>query len=268
MKIALIGSDEGTLALALLLARQHSVTLLTSSEAQADRINDGAPLLTEPFAIDFQNTHRGLLHLKATTSKLLALSGAVITIIGEADGRPDASKSDNREHHNALLADHIIHEALPLNPGSWFILQGLLPLGETLLLRKRHHTPNIIRAPFLGHPLHALQSILHSERIVVGSCTALGHTYAQLIRLLLGNPDTPIQLTGSHEAEAIGLLHDSSQHHTPTQKLKRVIEFALLNGLATRDLIEGLSLHTALPELMPTAAPSPMRGTRLRPVQP
>lgn len=255
MRITIVGSDPASLALAMLLARMHTVTVLSSVAQHVEFINACQPPLDEPFARAYQQAHRTLLHLKATHNAPLALRDAALTIVGEAVQAPSSLTPSERLERNSAQAHRIIADSLPLNPGAWFVLQGLVPQGTTATLRKTLGTPNIIFAPFMGGPSPTLYSTLHPSRIVVGACTGLAHVYAQLLRSQLSDAATPILMTGSQEAEAIGLLREPP-HGAPPCSLPQAIEHARRHGLATRDLIEGLQLHDSLPVLLNTPIPA------------
>lgn len=248
MKITIVGSDPGSLALAVLLARTHTVTVLEHDTQRVEQINSGRPPLPDPYAQAYLYAHRQLLHIKATSCAPQALRDAALTIVGEARTEPQALPRTERLQANIAQAHQVLGDALPLNPAAWFVLQGLVPLGLTTTLRKEHLTPNVIRAPYMGGRAATLQSGLQPRRIVVGACTGLAHIYAQLMRNQLNEPDAPILMTGSQEAEAIGLLREPPLNEPPPG-VHQLIEYAGIHGLATRDLIEGLDLLDTLPVL-------------------
>lgn len=251
MKITLVGSDPASLAMAVLLARTHAVTVLSNIPQHIEFINAGQPPLEEPYARAYLQAHRNLLHLKATPSAPLALRDAALTVIGEAMAEPSSVTTTARLERNLAQARQIITASLPLNPGAWFVLQGLVPQGSTNALRQTHGTPNIICAPPIGGPVPTLYNSLHPQRIIVGACTGLAQVYAQLLRSQLSDADTLILMTGSQEAEAIALLRETPDAEAPCS-LQQAIEHARRHGLSTRDLIEGLQLHESLPVLLST----------------
>ncbi|WP_310564766.1 hypothetical protein [Hydrogenophaga sp.] len=257
MKITIVGSDPSSLALAVMLARTHTVTVLERDHQRVEQINSGRPPLPDPYAQAYLYAHRQLLHIKATPDAQQALRDAALTIVGEAQTAPQSIPRTERLQANTAQAHQVLGDALPLNPGAWFVLQGLVPLGLTTTLRKEHLTPNVIRAPYMGGPAATLESGLYPRRIVVGACTGLAHVYAQLMRNQLKDPDAPILLTGSQEAEAIGLLREPPLNE-PAPGLHQLVQYAGIHGLATRDLIDGLDLLDTLPVLdTPQPQPAP-----------
>lgn len=254
MKITLVGSDPASLALAVLLARTHTITVLSCVPQHVESINAGRPPLEESYARAYLQAHRNLLHLRATNDAPLALRDAALTIVGEAMAHPLSVNPAERLEHNNAQAHQVITTSLPLNPGAWFVLQGLVPQGTTAALRRTHGTPNIICAPTMAGPVPTLYNSLHPQRIIVGACTGLAQVYGQLLRAQLPDADTPILMTGSQEAEAIALLREATDGK-PACSLHQAIEHARQHGLATRDLIEGLQLHDSLPVL--PAVPQP-----------
>ena len=216
MKITVAGVGYVGLSLAVLLAQNHDVTAITTTESKAEMLNQFiSPIQDDEIERFFKEVREGerTLNLFTTTDKEAAYGNADLVIIATPTNYDDVN-----HFFDTSAVEDAIEWALKVNPDVLMVIKSTIPVGYTESVREKYGVDNIIFSPEFLRESKALYDNLHPSRIVVGCDDDQmedGQMFADL--LLEGareeekrsgaiEQDIPVLLTHLTEAEAIKLF--------------------------------------------------------------
>ncbi|KQP77964.1 UDP-glucose 6-dehydrogenase [Aeromicrobium sp. Leaf289] len=234
MRIAVVGTGYVGLSNAVVLAQRHQVVAVDVDAAKVDLINARrSPIEDRELQ---QYLAEKPLDLVATTDADAACAGADFVVVATpTDYDPRTNYFDTSS------VETVVRAALAAEPSAVIVIKSTVPVGYTATLRERHPGASIIFSPEFLREGRALHDNLHPSRIVVGSETAEGKEFAQLLREGAVDDDVPVLLTGSTEAEAIKLFANTYLA-LRVAYFNELDTYAALTGLDTRQIIEGVGL--------------------------
>ncbi len=219
MKITVAGVGYVGLSLAVLLAQNHEVTAITTTEKKAERLNQFiSPIQDDEIERFFKEVREGqrVLNLHTTTDKASAYGSADLVIIATPTNYDDVG-----HFFDTSAVEDAIEWTLKVNPDVLMVIKSTIPVGYTESVKKKYGIKNIIFSPEFLRESKALYDNLHPSRIVVG-CDADQEKQARMFAdLLLEGARTeekrsgskeqniPVLLTRLTEAEAIKLFANS-----------------------------------------------------------
>lgn len=234
MKIVVVGSGYVGLSNAVLLARQHGVTILDIDAAKVDRVNARqSPIVDAELEASLANDR---LDLTATLDRDAAYTGADFVIV--------ATPTDydvETDFFNTSSVEGVIAEALVRAPDATIIIKSTVPVGFTARMRDAHASDRIVFSPEFLREGKALFDNLHPSRVVVGDRSERGQAFADMLVAASLRPDAPILLTDSTEAEAIKLF-SNTYLAMRVAFFNELDTYAAAHGLDTRQIIDGVSL--------------------------
>lgn len=234
MKLAVIGLGYVGLSNAALLARNHDVVAVDVSTTKVAAVNAGRCTI-EDLELKAE-LGSGALRLMATTDLVHAVRGARFAIVATpTDYDP---KDDYFDTHSV---DQVTASVLAADKEVLVVIKSTIPVGHVELLRKRLETDRIIFSPEFLREGRALYDNLYPSRIVVGERTERARSFANLMYESAQKKDVPILLTGPTEAEAIKLF-SNTYLALRVAFFNELDSYAMLNGLVTREIIEGVGL--------------------------
>ena len=251
MKITVAGVGYVGLSLAVLLAQNHEVTAITTTDAKADKLNQFiSPIQDDEIERFFKETREGKrkLNLHTTTDKAAAYGSAELVIIATPTNYDD-------EHHffDTSAVEDAIEWTLKVNPNVMMVIKSTIPVGYTESVREKYGVSNIIFSPEFLRESKALYDNLHPSRIVVG-CTDDQKAEAQNFADLLlegarteekraGTPEQDIKILLAHltEAEAIKLFANTYLA-VRVAYFNELDTYAQTKGLDTQMIIDGVCM--------------------------
>ncbi len=224
--------------MAVLLAQRHEVIAYDLSSARADQINRKHSPIKDPDVERYLATAH--LDLRATTHAQEAFANAEFVVIATpTDYDPTTNYFDTRS------VEAVIEQVKKINPGAHVVIKSTVPVGFTARMLDKHPPLNIIFSPEFLREGRALHDNLYPSRIVIGSASATGNVFADLLREAALKKDVPVLFMGPTEAEAVKLFANTFLAMR-VAFFNELDTYAASHGLDTRPIIEGVSLDSRI----------------------
>ena len=251
MKITVAGVGYVGLSLAVLLAQNHEVTAITTTEKKAEKINKFiSPIQDDEIERFFKEAREGqrTLNLKTTTDKAAAYGSADLVIIATPTNYDDVG-----HFFDTSAVEDAIEWTLKVNPDVFMVIKSTIPVGYTESVKKKYGIKNIIFSPEFLRESKALYDNLHPSRIVVGCDVDQEKEAREFADLLLegarteekrsgsAEQDIPVLLARLTEAEAIKLFANSYLA-VRVAYFNELDTYAQMMGLDTQMIIDGVCM--------------------------
>ena len=251
MKITVAGVGYVGLSLAVLLAQNHEVTAITTTDAKAEKLNKFiSPIQDDEIERFFREANAGerKLDLHTTTDKAAAYGSADLVIIATPTNYDDVN-----HFFDTSAVEDAIEWTLKVNPDVMMVIKSTIPVGYTDSVKKKYGVKNIIFSPEFLRESKALYDNLHPSRIVVGADDDQKEIAEQFGELLLEGAcceekragqepqDIPILITRPTEAEAIKLFANTYLA-VRVSYFNELDTYAQSKGLDTQMIIDGVCL--------------------------
>ena len=251
MKITVAGVGYVGLSLAVLLAQNHEVTAITTTDAKAEKLNKFiSPIQDDEIERFFKEANAGerSLNLHTTTDKASAYGNAELVIIATPTNYDDA-------HHffDTSAVEDAIEWTLKVNPDVLMVIKSTIPVGYTESVKKKYGIRNIIFSPEFLRESKALYDNLHPSRIVVGAEDDQREQAEMFADLLLEGAKTEEKRAGQQpqdiktlithptEAEAIKLFANSYLA-VRVAYFNELDTYAQSVGLNAQEIIDGVCM--------------------------
>lgn len=257
MKITVAGVGYVGLSLAVLLAQNHEVTAITTTESKAEKLNKFiSPIQDDEIERFFKECRDGerKLNLHTTTDKAAAYGAAELVIIATP-----TNYDDQNHFFDTSAVEDAIEWTLKVNPSVMMVIKSTIPVGYTIGVREKYGVDNIIFSPEFLRESKALYDNLHPSRIVVGCGEGQEEEAKRFAELLLdgarteekrtGTPrqDIPILITHLTEAEAIKLFANTYLA-VRVSYFNELDTYAQTKGLNTEMIIKGVGMDPRIGE--------------------
>ena len=251
MKITVAGVGYVGLSLAVLLAQNHEVTAITTTEAKAEKLNKFiSPIQDDEIERFFREAREGhrKLDLKTTTDKEAAYKSAELVIIATP-----TNYDDKHNFFDTSAVEDAIEWTLKCNPNVMMVIKSTIPVGYTESVREKYGIDNIIFSPEFLRESKALYDNLHPSRIVVGCRKGQeekAECFAELLlegarteekRAVQPEQDIPVLITPLTEAEAIKLFANTYLA-VRVSYFNELDTYAQTKGLDTEMIIKGVGM--------------------------
>lgn len=251
MKITVAGVGYVGLSLAVLLAQNHEVTAITTTESKAENLNQFiSPIQDDEIERFFKETREGKrkLNLHTTTDKESAYKNAELVIIAT----PTNYDEENHFFDTSAVED-AIEWTLKVNPDVLMVIKSTIPVGYTESIREKYGIRNILFSPEFLRESKALYDNLYPSRIVVGCDDDQkdeGQMFADLLvegareeekRSDSPKQDISVLLTHLTEAEAIKLFANTYLA-VRVSYFNELDTYAQMKGLDAEMIIDGVCM--------------------------
>ena len=251
MKITVAGVGYVGLSLAVLLAQNHEVTAISTTEPKAEKLNRFiSPIQDfeiERFFCEAREGRRNL-NLRTITDRATAYASADLVIIATPTNYDEAN-----HFFDTSAVEDAIERTRKSNPNALIVIKSTVPVGYTESVRKKYNARDILFSPEFLRESKALYDNLHPSRIIVG-CDDSQKEQAQMFADLLvegvrteerrtGTPEQiiPVLLTRLTEAEAIKLF-SNTYLAVRVSYFNELDTYAQTKGLDTRMIINGVCM--------------------------
>lgn len=251
MKITVAGVGYVGLSLSVLLAQNHEITAITTTESKAEKLNNFiSPIQDDEIERFFKEVKEGSrnLNLRTTTDKKEAYSSAELVIIATP-----TNYDDKGNFFDTSAVEDAIEQTLKYNPGVLMVIKSTIPVGYTESIKKKYNTSNIIFSPEFLRESKALYDNLHPSRIVVGAeenQTDQARIFANLLlegarteekRQGVKEQEIPILIAPPTESEAIKLFANTYLA-VRVAYFNELDTYAQVKGLDTDMIIKGVCM--------------------------
>ncbi|MBP6994803.1 MAG: nucleotide sugar dehydrogenase [Phycicoccus sp.] len=234
MKITVVGLGYVGLANAVLLAQHHEVVALDLDARRVDLVAQRRSPVHDDQLTAFLSGRQ--LQLTATTDPQTAYAGADFVVIATPTDYDEVAGTFDTSSVEAVAS-----QAVERAPGAAVIVKSTVPVGFTRRLRATLGREDVWFSPEFLREGQALHDNLHPSRIVVGGRSARAQEFAGLLVQGSLEPETPVVLCGSTEAEAIKLFANTYLAMR-VAFFNELDSYAMTHELDTGSIIEGVGL--------------------------
>ena len=180
---------------------------------------------------------RNGLNLRATTAAAEALDSADFAIIAT----PTDYDPEN-DFFNTSSVEAVLGTISALSPDTVVVIKSTVPIGFTERMSDLHKELTIVFSPEFLREGKALYDNQHPSRIIAASRNVrAAKEFALVLKQGSLDPEAAVLVTSSTEAEAIKLF-SNTYLAMRVAFFNELDTFARINGLETRQIIDGVSL--------------------------
>lgn len=234
MKIAVAGLGYVGLANAVILAQHHDVVAVDVDAERVALVQERRSPIVDAELEDYLATRD--LRLTATTDAEAAYRDADYVIVATP-----TNYDEKLNFFDTSTVDTVLATVEQVHSRAVAVIKSTIPVGYTRAARERFPGLRIMFSPEFLREGRALHDNLHPSRIVVGGTGPEAEKLAALFREGSLDPETPVLLTGSTEAEAIKLFANTYLAMR-VSFFNELDTYALIRGLDSQQIIDGVGL--------------------------
>jgi len=243
-KIAVAGAGYVGLSVAVLLAQNNDVHVVSTTESKVESINSGKSPIVDREISEF--LAGGNLNLTATVDNRAAYRDAEIIVIATP-----TNYDSQKGYFDTSTVEEVIGTVLDVNPEASIVIKSTIPVGYTESIKKKYGNAHIMFSPEFLREGKALYDNLYPSRIIVGASEndrkmiSEAKTFGELLKEGAAATDVPILFTSPTEAECIKLFANTYLA-LRVSFFNELDTYAEARGLDTKEIIEGVCLDSRI----------------------
>ena len=245
MKIAVAGAGYVGLSIATLLAQRNEVVAVDVIPEKVEKINRRISPIAD--AEIEQYLAEKPLNLVATLDGRMAYKDADFVVIATP-----TNYDPQRNFFDTSHVEEVVRIVLEVNPGAVMVIKSTVPVGYTQSLKDKFPGAKLLFSPEFLRESKALYDNLHPSRIIVGydcrhsgldteSLRSKAEQFASLLKEAALDPEVPVLLMGTTEAEAVKLFANTFLA-LRVSYFNELDTYAEMKGLDTKSIIDGVCL--------------------------
>ena len=242
MKITVAGVGYVGMSLAVLLAQNHEVTAITTTEEKAEKLNRFiSPIQDDDIERFFEEAKAGkrTLNLHTTTDKAAAYASAELVVIATP-----TNYDSKKNFFDTSAVEDAIEETMKVNPNAFMVIKSTIPVGYTKSVREKYKTDKIFFSPEFLRESKALYDNLYPSRIIVGcddTCREAAEQFARMLEEGAVKKNIETLFMGFTEAEAVKLFANTYLA-LRVSYFNELDTYCEIKGLNTAEVINGVCL--------------------------
>ena len=236
MKITVAGLGYVGMSLAVLLAERHKVRALDISKKRVEQVNARISPVSDEYISRYLSEKK--LNLTATNDPVEAFDNPDFIIIATPTDYDPV-----KNYFDTSTVENVLEQAERFAPPATVVIKSTVPVGFTKRASQDSCCQILFSPEFLREG-QALYDNLYPSRIIVGSPRddkTTASLFASLLKESSLNPDVPVLITGSTEAEAVKLF-SNTYLAMRVAFFNELDSYAEARGLSAHEIIEGVGL--------------------------
>jgi UDPglucose 6-dehydrogenase len=234
MKISIVGLGYVGLSNAILLSQYFEVSATDIDDDKVYKVNNKISPIKDKYIEKYLKEKKLLLNCYVNLRQ--AINGTDFVVICTP-----TNYDEKLNFFDTQSVEEIIEQSIKINPDATIIIRSTIPVGFVDMVRKKFMKENIIFVPeFLREGL-ALFDILNPSRIIIGSSSAEGKKFSEILSISAEKKDVQIHFTGTLEAEAIKLF-SNTYLAMRVAFFNELDSYALSQKMDTKEIIDGICL--------------------------
>lgn len=238
--ITVVGIGYVGISNALVLAKNNKVFAVDIVSEKVRLLNERKSPIRDKDIDKYLSSEK--LDLTAVTDSEQAFGQSDFIIIATP-----TNYDEEKNFFDTSSVEQVIDEVARVNPNALIVIKSTIPVGFTSEMIEKFHNENIIFCPEFLREGQALRDNLYPSRIIVGvspenmEVMRAARNFAELMKDGAEAQDIPVLFMGLSEAESVKLF-SNTYLALRVSYFNELDSYAELNGLNTREIIEGVCL--------------------------
>lgn len=237
-RISVIGMGYVGCGNALMLAKNHQVSIVDLDQRKVDDFNSSKLPIEDSFAQRYFEEQE--LNISATLSLTESIKDSSFIILA----LPTNFDEKNLKYDTDAI-EEVIEQTLEINNKAIIVIKSTVNIGYTDFLKQKFSTEKIIFSPEFLREGSALSDSLNPSRIIVGGSNNISKEFAELLLEATDDNSAPILIMESREAESVKLFANTYLAMR-VSFFNELDSFCLNNQINSKEVIDGVCLDNRI----------------------